>query len=175
MKSLLQQLNWIEAPLCRAANQRGDLLETQHFFRVISRLGDGVFWYVLMILLPAWYGTEGLTTSLQMLLVGGASLLVYKTLKITTLRDRPCDFHSDIRAHGPKLDRYSFPSGHTMHAVGFTAVIMGNFPQLGLVLTPFVFLIASSRLVLGLHYPSDVVVGAVIGGGMAWASFQYLF
>lgn len=174
MPKLLQQLNEWEKPLCRMANRQGDILDTQLFFGIISRLGDGVFWYILMVLLPAWYGYNGLITSLQMLLVGAVSLLIYKTLKISTLRERPCDFHPEIRRHAPKLDHYSFPSGHTMHAVGFTAVIMGNYPALGLVITPFVFLVASSRMVLGLHYPSDVIVGALIGGSVAWMSFHYL-
>lgn len=174
MRTFLQRLNQLEAPLCRSANQRGEVLETQQFFQVISRLGDGVFWYVLIAMLPVWFGEQGVFVALHMLLVGGLSLTLYKLLKISTLRDRPCDYLADIHRHGPVLDRYSFPSGHTMHAVGFTAVILGYFPMLGIILTPFVFLVASSRLILGLHYPSDVIAGALIGATIAWASFQWL-
>jgi undecaprenyl-diphosphatase len=43
-----------------------------------------------------------------------------------------------------------------------------------MLVAPFALLVASSRLVLGLHYPSDVVFGALIGGGVAWASFLFL-
>lgn len=170
-KALLNQLNDLEAPLCRAASLRGDDLETQRFFGIVSRLGDGIFWYLIILLLPALYGRDGLQASGHMLAVGFVSLVIYKALKHLTGRRRPCDQFDDVRRHAPMLDLYSFPSGHTMHAVGFTAVLLTYFPAFGLVISPFVFLVASSRLVLGLHYPSDVLVGAVIGGCVAWASF----
>jgi undecaprenyl-diphosphatase len=174
MRALLHQLSVLEAPLCRAANQRGDDLETQRFFAVVSRLGDGVFWYLIMLLLPALFGKAGALVAAQMLAVGVVSLLVYKVLKSVTVRRRPCESFPDIRRHAPMLDLYSFPSGHTMHAVGFTAVLIAHYPFLGLLVTPFALLVASSRLVLGLHYPSDVVFGALIGGSVAWASFLLL-
>ena len=170
MKALLHQLNVLEAPICRAANQRGDHLETQRFFAIVSRLGDGIFWYLVMLALPVLYGKPGLTVALQMLLVGFVSLLIYKALKQTTGRRRPCEAFPDIRRHAPMLDLYSFPSGHTMHAVGFTGILMAYYPEIGIVVAPFALLVAWSRLVLGLHYPSDVIVGALIGGSVAWSS-----
>lgn len=174
MKGLLDQLNDLEAPICRAVSRRGEVLETQRFFGVISRLGDGVFWYLIMLLLPALFGRAGVTAAAHMLAVGVVSLVIYKLLKRLTGRRRPCDQFDDIGRHAPMLDMYSFPSGHTMHAVGFTAILLAHFPQVGLVITPFVFLVASSRVILGLHYPSDVIVGAVIGGGVAWGSLLLL-
>lgn len=171
MKSLLDRLNYIEAPLCRVVNQKCNISGVRPFFLVISRLGDGVFWYLLMFLLPFLYGSDGFVTALQMLLVGFVSLVVYKGIKHLTVRERPCDFHADIQSHGPKLDQYSFPSGHTLHAVGFTVVLFGTYPDIALLVSPFVLLVAFSRLVLGLHYPSDVAVGAVIGATVAWGSF----
>lgn len=171
LKALLDQLNDIEAPLCRAASLHGDDLETTRFFTTISRLGDGVFWYLVMFLLPVLYGREGLGASIHMLAVGIVSLAIYKLLKHLTGRRRPCDQFADVRRHAPMLDLYSFPSGHTMHAVGFTAVLLTYLPIPGLIIAPFALLVASSRLVLGLHYPSDVLVGALIGGSVAWGSF----
>jgi len=172
MKTLLDRMNALETPWCLRCNRHGDLLETQRFFAAVSRLGDGIFWYLLMFLLPAIHGTEGLLTALQMMLVGGLSLAIYKLLKVLTGRDRPYAFDRDIQRLAPALDHYSFPSGHTMHAVGFSLVICGHFSELTLLLAPFTLLVAASRLVLGLHYPSDVLAGAVIGALVALASFQ---
>ncbi|MCG6965199.1 MAG: phosphatase PAP2 family protein [Chromatiaceae bacterium] len=171
MKALLHHLNALEAPLCRAASLRAERLDTQRFYALVSRLGDGTAWYLVMLLLPVLYGGAGLYAALQMLAVGITSLIVYKALKQLTGRQRPCEEFADIRRHAPMLDRYSFPSGHTMHAVGFSAVVLGHFPEFGVLVAPFAMLVASSRLVLGLHYPSDVVVGALIGAGVAWLSF----
>jgi len=69
------------------------------------------------------------------------------------------------------LDAFSFPSGHTLHAVAFTLVALSYFPALAPVLVPFALLTAASRVVLGLHYPSDVLAGAALGAGIAGASF----
>jgi undecaprenyl-diphosphatase len=72
----------------------------------------------------------------------------------------------------PPLDRYSFPSGHTLHAVSFTMVLCGYFPVMIWVLLPFTLLVALSRMILGLHYPSDVLAGAFIGAMLALVSFK---
>jgi undecaprenyl-diphosphatase len=63
------------------------------------------------------------------------------------------------------LDKFSFPSGHTLHAVAFTTLAWHYHPLLGMALMPFTCVVALSRIVLGLHYPSDVLAGALIGFG----------
>jgi undecaprenyl-diphosphatase len=175
MRLWLDRLSAYEVGLCQRCNRRAELLSTQTFYRVISRLGDGVFWYLLMTLLPALYGSEGLLTALHMLLTGGLSLALYKLLKQGTTRARPCDTYPGIHRHAPALDRYSFPSGHTMHAVGFTLALGLHLPLLAALVAPFAGLVAMSRLVLGLHYPSDVLMGALIGVTMALLTNLMLF
>jgi undecaprenyl-diphosphatase len=175
MRVLLDRLSSHELAFCQRCNRRAEWLATQQFYRVISRLGDGIFWYLLMMLLPTILGTRGLSISLHMLLSAGLALAVYKLLKQGTGRARPCDSYPVIHRHAPALDQYSFPSGHTMHAVGFTVVIGLHQPVLALMLLPFTALIALSRMVLGLHYPSDVLAGAAIGASMALLTHAILF
>jgi undecaprenyl-diphosphatase len=74
----------------------------------------------------------------------------------------------------PPLDRYSFPSGHTLHAVCFTLVLCSHIPAMAWALLPFTVLVALSRMVLGLHYPSDVLAGAAIGGALGLLSLSVL-
>ncbi|MBU0654183.1 MAG: phosphatase PAP2 family protein [Gammaproteobacteria bacterium] len=171
---LLHQLNDREIPLCLLFNRANRLKPISLFFAAISRLGNGVFWYVLMLMLPVLYGWEAAQVSLQMALVGLACLLLYKWLKTSTERVRPYSHNDTIFKNVAALDQFSFPSGHTLHAVGFTWVMLGHYPEWAVLLIPFTALIALSRVILGLHYPSDVLIGAFLGAGVAQGSFCLL-
>lgn len=138
-------------------------------FRLVSRLGDGVFWYSVMLALIVTQGRPGLEVALRMVAAGMIGFAVYKLLKSRTTRLRPYQVLGGIRAGIDPLDAFSFPSGHTLHAVAFTLVAVSYFPALVSVLVPFTLLVALSRVVLGLHYPSDVLAGAAIGALVAQA------
>ncbi|HEX6722044.1 MAG TPA: phosphatase PAP2 family protein, partial [Burkholderiaceae bacterium] len=105
----------------------------------------------------------GTACALQMLGVGLLNLSIYRYVKRRTCRPRPFVSCPGIRACTAALDDFSFPSGHTLHAVSFAIVLGYHFPWAAWIAGPFALLIAASRMVLGLHYPSDVAVGAAIG------------
>lgn len=128
-----------------------------------SRLSDGVLWYLVIAALPLIDGAAGTACALQMAAVGAANLVVYLCLKYGIGRPRPFDVCPGIRACVRALDRFSFPSGHTLHAITFAIVLSHHYPGLAPPLWAFATLVAASRVVLGLHYPSDVLVGAAIG------------
>ena len=156
--------------LCRMASHWATRRSVHRFFGIVSRLGDGVFWYGLMVVLAACGGMHGLAAALQMLGTGLFAWLLYRTLKLHTRRPRPFRAHTDVTARAAPLDEYSFPSGHTLHAVSFTIVAVGWFPFLALPLIVFSVLVAMSRVVLGLHYPTDVLAGLLIGIALGAAS-----
>ena len=83
---------------------------------------------------------------------------------------RPFRAHHDIVPLVLPLDEFSFPSGHTLHAVTFTVLALAFFPMLAPLLIPFALLVAASRVVLGLHYPSDVLAATMIGCVLATTS-----
>ena len=171
--SLLDRFDAAEYRLCRKLNRGVEHTGVRVFFMTASRLGDGLIWYALMLALPLLYGAEGLKVAAIMLATGAAGLAVYKFLKRIFVRERPFIRHSGISLAGAPLDRYSFPSGHTLHAIAFTWQGCVAFPELALLLVPLAAAIAASRVVLGLHYPTDVLVGAVLGAicGALGASF----
>ena len=131
--------------------------------RAVSRLGDGVAWYALALGLFGVLGMAALPALKEMLLAGVAGVGAYKFLKTRTLRPRPFEVVSDVVCAGAPLDKFSFPSGHTLHAVAFTLVLAHHFPPLAPAVFGFAALVAVSRPVLGLHYPSDVLAGALTG------------
>lgn len=166
----LHQLNAHEIPLCLLFNRINHLRPVSLFFALISRLGDGVFWYVLMLLLPVFYGLEAIQVSLHMAIVSMVGLGLYKWLKLSTVRVRPYRFNENILQNVAALDQFSFPSGHTLHAVSFSAVLLNYYPEWAILVVPFAALVALSRVILGLHYPSDVLIGALLGLGLAQGS-----
>ncbi len=162
-------LDW-DTALCRRCCRLQRSLSLILLLRAVSRLGDGVFWYVLIAILPIYYGLQGLRASLHMAVVGLGCLLVYRWLKHRTARPRPANILPDVQVATHILDEFSFPSGHTLHAVAFSLIAVYYFPHLALLLVPLSLLIALSRPALGLHYPSDVLAGALLGAGIAGGS-----
>ncbi len=161
-----------DAGWCMRANRAGGRLGVRRYFAAVSRLGDGVFWYALMSVLVLVDGIEGLAASAHMALTGAAALVLYKRLKRWTRRPRPFAADGRIRAWVAPLDEFSFPSGHTLHAVAFTVVALSHYPALAWLLVPFTASVALSRVVLGLHYPSDVLAATAIGGLLATLSIR---
>ncbi|MGY0504607.1 phosphatase PAP2 family protein [Luteimonas sp. e5] len=163
-----------EGRWCRYANSLGAVGAWRTYFAIVSRLGDGLFWYLLMAAMVLFDGMRGLQASAHLAAVGAASLLLYKLLKRHTRRPRPFAADRHIRAWVAPLDEFSFPSGHTLHAVAFTLVALAWYPMLAWLLIPFSASVALSRVVLGLHYPSDVLAATAIGITLASLSLWLL-
>lgn len=142
------------------------------YFRVVSRLGDGWFWYALILTLPFTASDHGPAFAILMAFTGLTCTITYKGLKRWLIRERPFISFPAINCGTPPLDRYSFPSGHTLHAACFQAMLFAVMPTMAWWVLPFTLSVAASRVVLGLHYPSDVAAGAIIGGCMGWMSVQ---
>ncbi len=161
-----------ETDWCFACNRWGRRQLVRACFAGLSRLGDGVFWYVLMALIVLFGGSKGLPASAHMAGTGVVALLMYRVLKRWTRRPRPFASDRRIFALVRPLDEFSFPSGHTLHAVSFSLVALAWYPPLAWVLIPFSAGVAASRVVLGLHYPSDVIaatgIGVVLAGASLW-------
>src|SRR5215472_16103964 len=146
LNAFMARIDAAEYGLCRTLNRGATFAIPRHVFRIASRLGDGIVWYLLIVLLPIMYGAAAaLRPAIVMALTGVLGLTLYTVLKRVFVRERPFITHAAIDLKGAPLDRYSFPSGHTLLAA----------------------LIAGSRVVLGLHYPSDVLAGAAIGAALA--------
>ena len=156
-----------ESGWCLRANRLCARGASRAFFSAVSRLGDGVFWYVLMAALVLADGMEGLAASAHLAATGVLALTLYRVLKHWTRRPRPFASDQRIQAWVAPLDEFSFPSGHTLHAVAFTVVAMAHYPLLGWLLVPFTASVAASRVALGLHYPSDVLAATGIGSALA--------
>jgi undecaprenyl-diphosphatase len=170
MTLAFERFDHAELRFCRYLNRSSSSTAIRQLFRGVSWLGDGWLWYALIASLPWLYGGDGWRAAAHMAVTGAVGVLLYKLIKTRAMRERPYITHSAIRCVSAPLDRYSFPSGHTLHAVSFTMLIAAYFPEWTALFAGAAFLIALSRVILGLHYPTDVAAGAVLGGVLGIAS-----
>ena len=167
---LARRPGWRERAWCLSANRWGARWTVRCFFRAVSRLGDGELWYALIAAPVFLDPRDGGAATANLALVGAVAAVLYRRLKDWTRRPRPFAADPRIRAWTAPLDEYSFPSGHTLHAVSFSVVACAWYPAMAWVLLPFAACIALSRVVLGMHYPSDVFAAALIGAILAGSS-----
>jgi undecaprenyl-diphosphatase len=135
-----------------------------------TRMGDGWLWYGLGSILLVYGGPQ------RFLAVGAAGaaavvgILVFKALKKLSHRRRPCQLEPHCWSKVLPPDRFSFPSGHTMTAFSIALVVSYFYPSLEATLFFLAASIAVSRVVLGMHFLSDVLAGVVLGVALGCAS-----
>lgn len=102
------------------------------------------------------------------LAVGIGDAGAYHILKPFFGRMRPCITIEDARALVSCAHSFSFPSNHAVNSFAIAASIGNIFRPALWILIPVAMLVALSRVVVGVHYPSDVLVGAVLGLALGW-------
>ena len=138
--------------------------------RVVSVTGDGYIFAVFGLWL--WYFQE---YDWLWLLLTALCLerIFYFGAKYGFRRRRPEQAIDSFDPHIKPADRFSFPSGHTSAAFLLVTVITLQFGQLYSVLFFWAAAVAWSRMMMGLHFLSDLVVGAFVGAGSVWLA-EYL-
>jgi undecaprenyl-diphosphatase len=137
-----------------------------------TRAGDGWLWYLTGLTVLLFGGNERLTAIAA---AGSAAMVgigIFTALKKLSGRRRPCEIEPHCWATLLPPDQFSFPSGHTITAFAVSVTLGSFYPALFPALLFFAFSIAISRILLGMHFLSDVVVGALLGSGLALLSYS---
>ena len=128
-----------------------------------TRSGDGWLWYALGLALLIFGDADRFRAVGTAASAAGFRVALFIALKRIAARRRPCFLEPHCWAQLLPPDQFSFPSGHTITAFAIALSVGGFYPSL---LAPLVFCAASigvSRVVLGMHFLSDVLAGAAIG------------
>jgi undecaprenyl-diphosphatase len=139
-----------------------------------TRLGDGWIWLAMGLVMLALGGPDRIEAVACAAMAAFISVLLFNVLKRITGRKRPCDVEPHCWATLLPPDRFSFPSGHTMTAFAVTVALSLYYPGWSFGLLFCAFSIAISRILLGMHFLSDVAAGAILGAALGSASY-FLF
>lgn len=146
------------------------------WFRILmilmTRMGDGWLWYSLGLILLVYGGEHRFAAIGAGVSAAAAGILLFRALKRTSRRKRPCEVEPHCWASILPPDKYSFPSGHSITAFAIAISIGFFYPQLQLCLLFIALLIAASRIILGMHFLSDVLAGSAIGVVLGLVSFH---
>ncbi len=128
-----------------------------------TRGGDGWLWYLLGLILLLFGGPHRFQAVGAAALAAGAGIAVFLKIKKSAKRRRPCAIEPHCWASLLPPDQFSFPSGHTITAFAVTASLSHFYPLLLGGLLFCAISVAASRILLGMHFLSDVLAGALLG------------
>ena len=128
-----------------------------------TRGGDGWLWCAMGLAILSMGGARRFPAVGAAALAAGAGIAAFLCLKKATGRQRPCAFEPHCWATLLPPDRFSFPSGHTITAFAVAVSLSHFYPEMAPALLFCALSVAASRIVLGMHFLSDVLAGAAIG------------
>lgn len=162
--SYVANITQLEIGLMHKALHLRDIRLLSCFLKIASRLGDWPIWVVTSLCLLVLGDGQSHLAVLAAALAVAMSIMVFMSVKNLVGRPRPCEAGGGVSPMMAAPDKFSFPSGHTMTAFAVWGAFSVGLPFLSPAYLATAMIIGLSRVYLGLHYPTDVLVGAFLGG-----------
>jgi undecaprenyl-diphosphatase len=137
-----------------------------------TRCGDGWLWYALGIILIIFGGAQRFAAIGSAILSVAIGTLLFMLVKRASRRKRPCQLEPHCWSTVLPPDQFSFPSGHSITAFSIAMTVGSFYPQFQECLLVCAVSIAISRVILGMHFLSDVIVGSSIGALLGYGCFR---
>lgn len=144
------------------------------FMYRITDLGGVLFIGMFTFSLIIFGSTANKLVGVEALVVLTISQIIAHSLKRLMSRERPYKIIEQLNTFGIDLSDYSFPSGHTTASFSLATTLALNIPRVSYVVLFVAMVIAISRIYLGVHYPTDVAAGIILGVGCSIIVYFYL-
>jgi len=149
---------------CMACRRRTTFTQLS---RYLSLSADGPLYVVVALALYIWHPAFTLGWLQALLVAITVERCLYLVMKKSFRRNRPQEAITGFRSFIRPADQFSFPSGHTSCAFLFAVMLAHVFPQMTPVLMVWASSIGFSRVFLGVHFPTDTLMGALMGSSIA--------
>jgi undecaprenyl-diphosphatase len=171
---LITNMYDFECKLFRSVNRHFDQKILNFYFRTVTHLGGAIATIVISLFLVIF--TRGL---IQATSIASAFSLLISHLPVALVkrlypRKRPYLALLETKVAANPLEDHSFPSGHTTAIFSVIIPFILFMPELALILIPLAISVGFSRMYLGLHYPSDVLAGCLLGSSSGFLSYILL-
>jgi len=138
-----------------------------------TRGGDGWLWYATGAMVAIFGGPKRFAAVLAAGVSVGLGVLLFLKLKRAFGRKRPCSMEPHCWANIVTRDRFSFPSGHSTTAFAVALSLGSFYPEAMALLLLLATMVALSRIVVGMHFLSDVIAGSGMGALLGYLAFRF--
>ena len=164
---LIQSINQFDVRMFLACVNTRHQQQLSRVARSVSKTGDGYAQLGLPLCLYVMGASQGLSYFSAVMISFAAWLPIYWVLKNTCRRKRPPAAIPAFSAAIIASDEFSFPSGHTAAAFLLATMTVLFFGVIGTPLFLWAVAVGASRVILGVHFPTDSLAGASLGIGIA--------
>lgn len=160
---ILQQLIKLDTDYYLWCNRFHKSPAVMKSFRLISRTGDGYCYTLIALLIFLLDGQQGKSFMLHFALAFALEIPAFIILKRLFKRLRPFETLNQAAFYLTPSDKFSLPSGHSAAAGVMCSMMVVYYPALADIFIAWALLVMLSRIMLGVHYPSDTLAGALLG------------
>ena len=168
---LLNRLISWDSYVLHLVNINQKQIRVRKFFYLISRSGDAYIYCLVPLIYLIYFPEIGHPMLTILFIAFSIDLSIYFLVKNTICRVRPFEGSDKIPQLIKPPDKFSFPSGHTAAAFLFATIISSFVPVMAYIVFPWAILLGISRVLLGIHYPTDIIAGVLLGMGSAFSAF----
>ena len=173
MKALFEYISDKDISLLRIINNSWKCRFLDIIMPIMTYLGSFSFMFIFCTLAFLFNNTIVHTIALKAMISITISTGIGKILKVSVTRLRPFITIPNLNIKKIGIDKYSFPSGHTTGAFSLAIIIALYFPILGFITIPLACCVGISRIYIGVHYPTDVIVGIFIGSTCSFLTYRF--